>query len=74
MMMNGVRARGLSAWEEQVLQHLVVGSSNKAIARDLAISLEAVKFHLKAILRKLTAQRGTQAAGRGYQNASAIQI
>jgi DNA-binding NarL/FixJ family response regulator len=72
--MNIVKGRGLSVWEGQILEHLVAGSPNEAIARDLAISHEAVKFHMKAILRKLTAQNRTPAAVRGYEKFSAIQI
>jgi len=55
-------ASGLSAREAQVLQLLIVGSSNKAIARDLTISHETVKVHIKALLRKLNARNRTQAA------------
>jgi DNA-binding NarL/FixJ family response regulator len=73
-MVNGVRARGLSVWEEQVLQLLMAGSSNTTIARDLSISYEAVKFHMKAILRKLTAQNWTKAAARDYENVTAVGI
>jgi two-component system nitrate/nitrite response regulator NarL len=59
---------GLSAREAEILQHLVGGSSNKAIARDLTISNETVKVHVRAILRKLKARNRTQAALWGAQN------
>jgi two-component system nitrate/nitrite response regulator NarL len=59
---------GLSAREAQILQLLVVGSSNKAIARHLAISHETVKIHMKALFRKLNARNRTQAALRGLEN------
>jgi two-component system nitrate/nitrite response regulator NarL len=59
---------GLSPREAQILQHLVVGASNKAIARDLAISHETVKVHMKALLRKLNARNRTQAAVWGLAN------
>ena len=52
----------LSAREAQILQFLVGGSSNKAIARDLTISSETVKVHMRALLRKLDARNRTQAA------------
>jgi two-component system nitrate/nitrite response regulator NarL len=52
----------LSAREAQILQFLVGGSSNKAIARDLTISSETVKVHMRALLRKLNARNRTQAA------------
>jgi two-component system nitrate/nitrite response regulator NarL len=59
---------GLSAREAQVLQLLVVGSSNKAMARALAISSETVKVHMRAILRKLNARNRTQAALWGIEH------
>jgi two-component system nitrate/nitrite response regulator NarL len=59
---------GLSAREAQILQLLIAGSSNKAIARDLAISHETVKVHMKALLRKLHARNRTQAAIWGLEN------
>jgi two-component system nitrate/nitrite response regulator NarL len=59
---------GLSAREAQILRLLVAGSSNKAIARDLAISHETVKVHIRALLRKLKARNRTQAALWGLEN------
>jgi len=59
---------GLSAQETQVLQLLVVGSSNKAIARDLGISREVVKVHMKSLLRKLKARNRPLAAVWGHEN------
>jgi two-component system nitrate/nitrite response regulator NarL len=59
---------GLSAREMQILQLLVAGSSNKAIARDLTISHETVKVHIRALLRKLKASNRTQAALWGLQH------
>jgi two-component system, NarL family, nitrate/nitrite response regulator NarL len=60
---------GLSAREAQILQQLVKGSSNKAIARDLDISHETVKVHIRALLRKLEARNRTQAALWGIEHA-----
>jgi two-component system, NarL family, nitrate/nitrite response regulator NarL len=60
--MDAKPTSGLSPREGQILQLLVVGSSNKAIARDLTISHETVKVHIKALLRKLKARNRTQAA------------
>ncbi|MFM0161996.1 LuxR C-terminal-related transcriptional regulator [Paraburkholderia sediminicola] len=49
-----VRPRALfSAKETQVLGLLVIGQTNKAIARALDISENTVKFHLKQIFQKL---------------------
>jgi two-component system nitrate/nitrite response regulator NarL len=59
---------GLSARDAQILQLLISGSSNKAIAHDLAISHETVKIHIRALLRKLNAQNRTQAALWAHQN------
>ncbi len=47
--------------ELDVLRLLVDGLSNKAIAQQLAISDNTVKFHLNAILGKLNAQSRTEA-------------
>jgi two-component system nitrate/nitrite response regulator NarL len=52
----------LSARELQILQFVVGGSSNKAIARDLTISSETVKVHMRALLRKLNVRNRTQVA------------
>lgn len=66
--MDAAATNGLSAREVQILQRLVGGSSNKAIARDLTISNETVKVHVRAILRKLKARNRTQAALWGLQH------
>jgi DNA-binding NarL/FixJ family response regulator len=58
---NAPQAR-LSAQEERILGFLVKGHSNKAIARELAITDATVKVHVKAILKKIGAQNRTQAA------------
>lgn len=55
-------SRGLSGREGQILCKLLLGHSNKMIARELAISEATVKVHLKALLRKLKARNRTQAA------------
>jgi two-component system nitrate/nitrite response regulator NarL len=55
-------SRGLSVREGEILCKLLLGHSNKMIARDLAISEATVKVHLKGLLRKLKASNRTQAA------------
>lgn len=50
--------------EEEVLQALALGLSNKLIARRLDISEHTVKFHVNAILGKLGAQSRTDAVVR----------
>jgi two-component system nitrate/nitrite response regulator NarL len=52
----------LSERERDVLQHLILGHSNKIIARHLNIAEGTVKVHLKAVLKKLHLSNRTQAA------------
>ena len=54
--------RGLSPREQEILQALVTGSSNKLIAIKLGITEATVKVHLKTLLRKLDVNNRTQAA------------
>ena len=54
--------RSLSGREGEILGKLLLGHSNKMIARELVISEATVKVHLKALLRKLKARNRTQAA------------
>lgn len=56
-----------SAKEEQVLELLVAGQSNKAIARALDISENTVKFHLKQIFQKLQVDKRSAAVGAALQ-------
>jgi two-component system, NarL family, nitrate/nitrite response regulator NarL len=55
-------SRNLSGREDQILCKLLLGHSNKMIARELVISEATVKVHLKGLLRKLKARNRTQAA------------
>jgi two-component system nitrate/nitrite response regulator NarL len=61
----------LSGREEQILDCLARGMSNKLIARDLNISEATVKVHLRSLLRKLRLQNRTQAAIWAVQSATA---
>jgi len=54
--------RGLSPREQEILQSLVTGASNKAIANRLGITEATVKVHLKTLLRKIDVNNRTQAA------------
>lgn len=54
----------LTPREQEVLQLLAEGLSNKAIARRLEISDHTVKFHVNAIMGKLAAQSRTEAVVR----------
>jgi DNA-binding NarL/FixJ family response regulator len=51
----------LSHREEQVASLLIEGASNKVIARALDISVHTAKFHVAAILEKLSAQNRADA-------------
>lgn len=51
----------LTRREHQVLERLVDGSSYKAIAFDLAISLSTVQTHVRALYRKLDVHSATEA-------------
>ena len=54
-------AEELTAREQQVLQHLSEGLSNKEIAAKMHISDHTVKFHVNAILAKLAVTSRTEA-------------
>ena len=60
----------LSEREDQILRFLASGTRNKLIAHDLGISEATVKFHIRALLRKLGAANRTQAAIWGMQTRS----
>lgn len=51
----------LTAWEKSVLEQLMIGLSNKAVARRLNLCLGTVKTHVKSILEKLSADSRTAA-------------
>ena len=52
----------LSARQQSILDCLIHGDLNKAIARKIAIAEATVKVHVKAILRKIRVKNRTQAA------------
>ena len=56
------RGPQLSERENQILQRLTLGSSNKTIAREFDISEATVKVHIRAVLRKIRVSNRTQAA------------
>jgi two-component system nitrate/nitrite response regulator NarL len=64
--------------EQQILQCLVGGFSNKAIARKLHIAEATVKVHVKGLLRKVQVSNRTQAAiwalSRGIKTTAPQQI
>lgn len=54
----------LSPREMQVLRLLAAGTTNQAIARELVVTLDAVKKHVGHILAKLGAANRTEAVTR----------
>lgn len=52
---------GLTQRESEVLQQLVKGLNNRAIAETLFVSEDTVKSHVRSVLRKLGARDRTQA-------------
>lgn len=52
----------LTERERQILDHLALGESNKAIARTLDISHDTVKLHVRHILSKLNLSSRVEAA------------
>jgi DNA-binding NarL/FixJ family response regulator len=66
-LMESVSQATLTTREREVLCPLVRGLANKAIARELGISVGTVKVHVRAILDKLQASSRTQAASVAVQ-------
>jgi two-component system nitrate/nitrite response regulator NarL len=62
----------LSSREKSVLLCLIIGDSNKCIARKMDIAEATVKVHVKAILRKIRVQNRTQAAIWGMNHGSLV--
>ena len=62
-MADSLTRASLTSREIEVLQLVVNGESNKAIARHLHIEVGTVKSHMSAIMAKLDATSRTQAAG-----------
>ena len=57
----------LTARENEVLQLLARGLTNRAIAHELGITQHTVKYHVNAIMSKLAAQSRTEAVVRATQ-------
>jgi len=59
--------RELTARESDVLELMAAGASNKEIARQLAITIHTVKFHVASIIAKLGATGRTDAVARALR-------
>jgi DNA-binding NarL/FixJ family response regulator len=59
---NVARAAGLTSRELQIMKAVARGLSNKAIAKELWITEQTVKFHLGNVYRKLHIANRTEAA------------
>lgn len=57
----------LTPREIDVLGAIGAGLSNKAIARQLGISLHTVKFHIESVFRKLGARTRAEAVAKGLE-------
>jgi DNA-binding NarL/FixJ family response regulator len=62
------RASGLTKREVSILQELAGGLTNEAIAKELWITRQTVKFHVRNIYRKLGVSNRTEAARYAYQH------
>jgi two-component system, NarL family, nitrate/nitrite response regulator NarL len=58
----------LTQREREILTHLAKGESNKAIARELEISYDTVKLHVRHILAKLNLSSRVEAAVFAVEN------
>jgi DNA-binding NarL/FixJ family response regulator len=58
----------LTPRELDVLAAISAGFSNKAIARQLEISLHTVKFHIESLLRKLGARTRAEAVAKALEH------
>ena len=65
---GGVREVGLTERELAILQALARGLSNEAIAKELWIARQTVKFHVRNVYRKLGVSNRTEAARYAYQH------
>ena len=57
----------LTMREQEVLQHMIAGKSNREIADDLFITVETVRWYLKQIYKKLRVRNRVQAISRARE-------
>jgi DNA-binding CsgD family transcriptional regulator len=60
-MADWIKQQALTLREEDILRQMMLGLSNKVIARKLTLAVGTVKTHVKAILYKLDARSRTEA-------------
>jgi DNA-binding NarL/FixJ family response regulator len=65
---NGARYGGLTAREDSILLAVARGLSNQAIAKELWVTEQTVKFHLHNVYRKLGVKNRTEAARFVYEH------
>jgi DNA-binding NarL/FixJ family response regulator len=65
---NGARYAGLTEREDSILRAVARGLSNQAIARELWVTEQTVKFHLHNVYRKLNVKNRTEAARFVYEH------
>ena len=65
---DAVEAAGLTERELDILKALARGLSNHAIAKELWVSEQTVKFHLSNVYRKLGVANRTEAARFAYEH------
>lgn len=65
---GAAREAGLSPSEVRVLKAMAMGLSNKQIAKELWLSEQTVKFHLRNIYRKLDVANRTEASRYAYEH------
>jgi DNA-binding CsgD family transcriptional regulator len=56
-----MKQQALTPREADILRHMMLGMSNKAIASKLTLAVGTVKTHVKSVLEKLNASSRTQA-------------
>jgi DNA-binding NarL/FixJ family response regulator len=65
---EAAESAGLTKREVSILQALARGLSNEAIAKELWITRQTVKFHVRNVYRKLGVSNRTEAARYAYQH------
>ena len=66
--MSQTEQRTLTPREAEVLERIAHGLTNSQVAKELDVTVHAVKFHLGSIYRKLGVINRTEAAGLFFQN------